>query len=119
MATREAYKGSRFSIELHVTDDGVCPVGDYLDALGESGRRKIDVLFERLGDHGKIANKEKFKKLEGTDGVFEFKSHQIRLLCFFTNDRRVIVCRGVTKKRDKHDSADIEHAIECWRAYNG
>lgn len=110
MHTRSEYKGNHFCIELLVLDDQSCPVGDFLDALSESDRRKIDVLFERLATHGSISNKEKFKKIEGTTKLFEFKSYQIRLICFFASNKRVVICHALIKKKDKHSPKDLEHA---------
>jgi len=47
----------------------------FYDNLDKTDKAKINKLFEVLGDHGKISNKEKFKKIEGTD-FFEFKNFQ-------------------------------------------
>jgi len=110
MHTRPEHKGNYFSIELLVLDDQCCPVGDFLNGLSESNRTKIDVLFERLASTGKISNKEKFKKIEGTQKLFEFKSFQIRLICFFTSNKRVVICHALMKKKDKHSSTDLEYA---------
>ena len=94
---------------MHLAD-GSCPAGDFLDSLDSSERRKLDVLFEILGNSGKISNREKFKKLEGTDKIFEFKCFQIRILCFFTRDRRVMLLFGLRKKKDKYSRQDISRA---------
>lgn len=117
MATKLVYGGARFQIELLVSDDGKCQVNEFLEELDASDRRKLDVLFEYLGEQGRISNKEKFKKLEGTDGLYEFKSFQIRLICFYTSDKRVIVCRALKKKRDKHDRTDLDYAADCKRRF--
>lgn len=119
MATKAIYNGTRLSIHYLCTDDGVCPVEQFLQTLPREDVQKLDVLFQYLGDHGKIANREKFKKLEGTDGIFEFKSHQLRLLCFFTDDKRVIVCRALVKKRDRHNEADLDFAADCKHRFAG
>jgi mRNA-degrading endonuclease RelE of RelBE toxin-antitoxin system len=118
LKTKECYSGSKKAIELLEMNDGSCEVQVFLDSLDKSDRRKIDVLFEMMGEQGKISNKEKFKKLEGTDGIFEFKSFQIRLLCFLHHSR-VIICRGVKKKKDKHDLGDISYAETCRRNFLG
>ena len=104
------YDGSRFRISCLEFQDGSCPAGEFIDGLDKSERRKLDVLFERLGDHGSIHNAEQFKKVEGSDGIWEFKRHQIRVLCFFTPNRQVILLFGLRKKKDKHSRQDIERA---------
>lgn len=116
MKTKVQYQGTKKQIELLCENDD--DVEQFLAGLTSGDRRKVDVLFERLGDHGVINNTEKFKKLEGTDGVFEFKSFQIRLLCFMHRNR-VIICRSLMKKRDKHDKADITFVEACRKKFIG
>jgi hypothetical protein len=77
-------------------------------------RRKVDVLFEKLGTTGKIWNKEKFKKLEGSDNIWGFKCFQIRLPCFFTPNRRVILAFGFRKQKDRYSREEILRA-EAYR----
>ena len=110
MKTKGLYQGSKKSIVLLL--DAEDDVEGFLNALDSSDRKKLRVLFERMGDFGVLHNREKFKKLEGSDGIFEFKSFQLRLLCFFVGDR-VVICRGLLKKKDKHDKVDIAYAEAC------
>lgn len=110
MKTKGLYQGSKKSVVILV--DGEDDVERFLDDLTASDRKKVGLLFERMGDFGVLHNREKFKKLEGSDGIFEFKSFQIRLLCFFVSDR-VVICRGLIKKKDKHDKVDIAYAEAC------
>jgi phage-related protein len=109
LRTRCEFRGNQLAIELLVFDNGACPVADFLGQLTGQERRRIDVLFERLGNQGRISNKELFKKLEGTK-LFEFKRHQIRLICFYTPDKRVVICHALRKKQDKHQKRDLDHA---------
>lgn len=118
LRTESEHKGNSFSIEVLVLDDGSSPVREFLSSLEQSQRRKIDVLFELLATRGKITNDEKFKKIEGTQ-LFEFKSHQIRLICFFTKDKRVVLCHGLFKKKDKHKPNDLGHAENLRKALLG
>lgn len=119
MANRIAFTGTKRTIELLCEEDGVCQAGDFIDGLSKSDRRKVDVLFEMLGAKGQISNKEKFKKLEGSDGIFEFKSFQIRLLCFFASNGRVVIVRGLTKKSNKHSPQDIAYAEQRRKKFLG
>jgi hypothetical protein len=106
------YEGHRFTIACLELADGSCPSGEFLDALTKSERTKFDVLFERLGDQGRISNPEHFKKLDGTDGLWEFKRHQLRIFCFYAPNRIVYLLYGLRKKKDKHAKADIHRAAE-------
>lgn len=111
--TREPeYEGNFFTIRALELADGSCPVGEFLDRLGASDRRKLDVLFEMLGDHGRISNREKFRKLADTEQIWEFKSFQIRLLCFFAPGKLVLLAHEVIKKKDKHKKPDVKIAEE-------
>ena len=109
MPRRPEYVGSKLTIECMERVDGSCPAGEFLDELPERSRKKLDVIFEMLGDQRQIRNKTKFKKVE--DAVFEIKSHQVRIFCFFTSDRRLVLLYGLLKKQDRHKRKDIDKAI--------
>lgn len=117
--TVAAYRGSKFSIELLLKGDGSSPVGEFLEALSTSDRKKVDALFNLMGEKGRITNNEKFKKIEGSEKIFEFKSFQVRLLCFFAGSGRLVICRGLIKKKDRHDKQDIQFAEECREKFTG
>lgn len=104
------FEGTYFSIRCLELADGSCPAGTFLDSLSAGDRRKLDVLFEMLGNSGKIWNTEKFKKLEGSDNIWEFKSFQVRIPCFFAQGRKVILLFGLIKKKDKYNAEEIERA---------
>jgi hypothetical protein len=104
------FTGRFYTIRCLELANGSCPVGEFLDALPDSDRKKLDVQFERLGEHGKITNREKFRKLADSENIFEFKSFQIRLLCFFGRDKTVWLAHAVIKKKDKHSATDISIA---------
>jgi phage-related protein len=70
-----------------------------------------------MGENGAISNSEKFKKLEGTDGLFEFKSFQVRIICFMTSNKKVVLCHGVIKKKDKHAKSDLNIAARFKNKY--
>ena len=115
MPRRPEYVGSKLTIECMERVDGLYPAGEFLDELPERSRRKLDVIFEMMGDQGRIQNKTKFKKVE--DGVFEIKSHQVRIFCFFTDDRRLVLLFGLIKKRNEHKRKDIVRAIRMRADY--
>jgi len=70
----------------------------------------LGALFQRLADAGPegIGNREHFKKLEG--GLFEFKKHQDRMICFFMPGGVCIVTHGFRKKKDHVPPREIERA---------
>ena len=117
MKRKPEYEGNSRIIQVLELADGSCPVGEFLDGLGPSDRRKLDVLFERLGDHGEIKNREKCKKLTGTEEIWEFKSHQVRILWFYAPGKLVLLAHALNKKQDKHKKSDIEIAEDRRRWY--
>lgn len=121
MPTRIEHTGAKAVIELFVFDDGSCPARDYLDELNGTDRQRIDSLFELMCARGEIRNKEQFKKLEGSNGIFEFKRYQTRVLCFFGkgSPARLVLTNGVTKKSNKHAKSDIRRAEDMRQRYMG
>jgi hypothetical protein len=113
------FEGAFFSIQALTRPDGSCPAGDFLDSLSGADRQKLDVLFEYLGNHGRLSNREKFKKVENSAGIWEFKSFQIRVLCFFAPGKRVMLAAGAIKKKDKLTRSDIERAELFKKEFEG
>lgn len=114
MSRPPEFEGIKFTIKCLELADGSCPAGDFLDALNDSERRKVNTLFELMGTKGRISNREKFKKLEGSDKIFAFKSYQIRIPCFFAPGR-VMLAFGLRKKTDKYKRAEVQRAEDYRR----
>jgi hypothetical protein len=100
MSRPVAFRGLMFSIEYALLADGTCPGLEYYNDLPRQFKNRFNVLFKKLGDTGKIFNKEQFKIIEGTE-FFEFKAHIHRLPCQFTDCGEVIITHGLEKKRPK------------------
>lgn len=86
------------------------PVSKFLSDLKAKKPKewaKTWALIQRLANVGSISNDEKFKKLE--KGLWELKSYQTRIACFF-EDKRLYLAHGITKKQNKWQSADLETA---------
>lgn len=103
-----AYAGSAFTIAFATCADGSKPALDFYNELEDSDKAKLNTMFRYLGDQGRIANPEKFKKVD--DELWEFKSHQIRMPCKFGDDRTVIISHGFFKKGDKIPPEQIKRA---------
>ncbi len=104
------YRGALRTIEYAVLPDGRMPAKDFFDERSAKDKSRLLSLFERLGDHGRINNDQKFKKIVGTD-FFEFKSFQIRVICFTLPGGRMVLTHGLVKKRDKLDRAELRRAV--------
>lgn len=118
MQTKCEFQGTYLGIHVMVLDDGSSPVQDFLNGLEAGERRRVDALFDLLGSNGQIRNKEQFKKIESSN-LFEFKRFQIRLICFFTSDKKVVICHALRKKKDKHSQSDLDYAERMRKKFLG
>jgi hypothetical protein len=104
-----AHPGSKLWIEYAVCVNGTCPAKEFFDSLDAPERRKMMALFRQMGDEGKIWNRRRFKKVEGTD-FFEFKESQIRILCRFLPGGLLVLVHGFRKKGERIRPSEIEKA---------
>ena len=74
------------------------------------------MIFQLLGDGGGIRSRTQFRKLRDTDGIYEVKSGQIRLLCFHAGGA-LILAFGVRKKSDRLPRKDIRRAHDMKREF--
>lgn len=108
-STAILYQGRCFMVELVLRQDGGCPAQEFLDRLPPEKRAKILALIRRLADDGRIANRQKFKKIEDTD-FFEFKGSQTRVVCYFLPERRLVITHGFIKKQDRIPAPELRRA---------
>ncbi|HKV23944.1 MAG TPA: type II toxin-antitoxin system RelE/ParE family toxin [Candidatus Acidoferrum sp.] len=103
--------GRKLSIEFAIRANGSMPAKDFFDTdLTESERLKFRPPVMRLADDGLVANEERFKKVEGTKDLWEFKLHQVRILGFYMPGARFVLAHGLRKKKDRLSKSDIEVA---------
>jgi hypothetical protein len=104
-----AFRGQRFTIAFARLKNGQSPGAEFYDALPIGDKAKLDNLFRLMGDHGRIANPEKFGVLDA--GLFEFKSFQIRMPFAYGNERGLIlISHGFYKQKDKTPKEEIARA---------
>jgi len=102
---------------LHVLTGAKCWTCEYIDSLEDKDKSKLLALLNRIVDNGPPRNKEKFRLLE--DGIFEIKSYQDRLLCFYDKNKRnsLVITHGVKKQAQKLRREEIEKAKDFRKAY--
>jgi hypothetical protein len=108
------YEGERLDIRCLSLPDGSSPALSFLEKLPQSDNFKLMNLFIQMAEIGRINNNTKFKKLEQSDGLMQFKSHQIRVFCFRHADT-VYLIDGVIKKKDLHRDQDVSRAEQYKR----
>ncbi len=94
-----AYEGECFTIEWYFNENGKSQALEYFYGLTDLQKRKLLMLFKRIGDFGKISDKTKFRNEH--DGIYAFKPQPDRFLSFFTTGRKIIVTEGFLKKSKK------------------
>jgi phage-related protein len=106
-------------IIFYRTEDGKCPVQDFLDALPGRVAQKVAWVFCLLEDLDMVPATY-FKKLIGTD-IWEcriqYGSNIYRILCFFDSHSVVIMTHGFEKKGMKTPRQEIERAESYRRDY--
>lgn len=102
---------------LYVLTGAKCWTREYIDSLEDKDKSKLLALLNRIVDNGPPRNKEKFRLLE--DGIFEIKSYQDRLLCFYDKNKRnsLVITHGVKKKTQKLSRDEIERAKNLRKEY--
>lgn len=103
-----AYSGTRLTIAYAVVSKGRSPGKEFFDRLSLEDQAKLMRLFALLGDRGRIDNPEKFGNLK--EGLWEFKSFQIRMPCRFLPGGLVLITHGFRKKRDRTPTEEVERA---------
>jgi len=94
-----AYEGDSLTIEWFYDENGKSNALDYFESLSNAQKRKVLMLFKRIGDFGKISDITKFRN-EG-DKVFAFKPQPDRFLSFFYVGKKVVVTNAFRKKSQK------------------
>ena len=100
-------RGNQRTIEYAVCANGSMPAKEFVEGLDESEQRRLDVLFRRMADTGKVFNTEQFKQVK--DKIYEFKRYQTRVGCFQIG-MRWILTHGFVKKGDRWRASEIERA---------
>lgn len=108
-------------IEFYRTATGVAPVEEFLDSLNDKQTAKIAWVLRIIRDYERVS-KEYFKKLVGTDDIWEvrtkFGRDIFRILCFFDDGKIIVLTNGFVKKSEKTPSSEIRLAENRKKEYN-
>jgi len=101
------------TVIFYKTEEGKCPVQDFLDSLPGKATQKVAwvlSLFEDLD----VMPRSYFKKLVGTGDIWEcriqFASNAYRIFCFFEGNAVVVLTHGIVKKTEKTPHQEIKRA---------
>ena len=111
-----AYDGQCFTVEWFYNEQGESPALEYFNELSDVQKRKVLMLFKRIGDFGRISDITKFRN-EG-DKIFAFKPQPDRFLSFFYTGKKIIVTNAFRKKSQKLPEEEKERAQLAMQNYN-
>lgn len=100
--------GSKRRVVCARRQNGLPEAMSYIESLGEKDKDKLAALFQRMADFG-LLSENKFKNLEDSDGIWEFRSDEHRLLCFH-DGRSWVLTHGFKKSGQKTPKGQITRA---------
>lgn len=112
-----AYQGEKFTIEWYFDEKKHSQSQEYYYSLNKDERIQLLKLLKRMGDAGIIHDKTKFRN-EG-DKIYAFKPKPDRFLCFFFEDKKIILTNAFRKKQDKLPLTEKEKALKVMDQYIG
>lgn len=115
MKSNIAYEGPEYIIEWHCDENQKSQPLEYFEKLDNNSKRKVLNLFRLMGEMGQVHNIEKFRN-EG-DGIYAFKIHPSRFLCFFYTGKRIIITNAFTKKTQKMPKKEKDKALKTKELY--
>ena len=111
-----AYQGDALTVEWFFDENGNSDSLNYFESLSDTQKRKVLMLFKRMGDFGKISDITKFRN-EG-DKIFAFKPQPDRFLSFFYTGKKVVVTNAFRKKTQKLPEKEKYLALQRMNSYD-
>ena len=101
-----------YIIEHYETENGKCPIEDFLDSLEPKMKAKMLHIIELLERNGPMLRGIHSEHLG--DGIFQLRAQQgsniTRVLYFFVSGRKIVLTNGFVKKEQKTPRSEIELA---------
>lgn len=101
----------QWKIEYYISENGKCPVKDFIDALSPESKAKYIFIADLLTDYGLNVREPYVKPITGTRKLFEIRIkdkqniHRIFYLAF--TGKTLVLLHGFTKKTDKTPAREI------------
>ena len=107
-------------IKFYRLETGKCPVEEFFDSLTNKQFEKISFVLDLIEQINIVPSKY-FKKLKGTDNIWEIRVQQgnniFRILGFFDGKELVVLNHAFTKKSQKIPQKEIAIAEKRKRNY--
>jgi hypothetical protein len=108
--------GTWGEVRYAIRPDKSMPAKAFYDALSKGDKAKLNNLFDRMADHGRINHREKFKQVEGD--LFAFKSFRIRVSCY-QSQRCWYLLHGFEKKGHDWPRGEVIRALNLLVEHRG
>ncbi len=110
-----------WTIEYYQTDDGKCPVKEFIDLLSAESKAKYIFIADLLGAYGLRVKEPYVKPITGSRKLFEIrikdKSNIHRIFYFAFTGRKLVLLHGFTKKTEKTPGREIAIAERRMEEY--
>jgi len=97
----------------YIAKPGFSPIEEFIDGLDIKTQAKVLDVFDQIETQKKPSAKI-YKKLKGTDGIWEirifFNKNKYQFLCFRYEGKLVILTNAFLKKTDKTPKKEIKLA---------
>lgn len=111
-------EGAKFAIVL-LSEAEQFEFERFFEELPQRDQREVDQILELMAEHGPITNIEKSRPLG--EGVYEFKTTNVRIFWFYDADRVVLISHGKKKNeltKNKQYGPEIARVVELMRRWN-
>ena len=103
----------KWKIKYYKNDVGECPIDDFIDALSEKDKDKINAWIRHLGQKGAEVRRPQADYLR--DGIHELRiklsGKETRTLYFFCFEEYIILTHTFVKNTNKVPDAQINRAL--------
>ena len=97
-----------------VRSDKSMPAKEFYAGLSKGDQAKLNTLFKRMADEGRICNRVKFKQVQ--DDLFAFKVFRIRVSCYRSGQCWFLL-HGFEKKGDDWPNGELIRALNLLKEH--
>lgn len=105
---------ANYDVQFYETQNGDCPVEDFLQSLDDKMAAKMYGMIELLEEYGPELRMPYSEAIQ--DGIFElrakFSSNITRIMYFFFSGKKIILTNGFVKKSQKIPKKELLLAIK-------
>lgn len=105
------YKGKKFQVEFYYTAAGRLPAKEQFEKVELRAQVKLAALVKRIAEEGMLFDITKFRNVDKTEKIYEFKPLEYRFFNFFYHGSKIIITNAYRKQSQKLDKRELAKAI--------